>query len=98
MRSARPKFRGGGRSAKGVGMDFVFNTQDDEIEVVKDVTAKEAVANNFEMTSIPSVHPDRAISRHSRSTLLPFEPHSNLDGHRTDLSFFSLLIAILEIV
>lgn len=79
-------------------MDFVFNTQDDEIEVVPDVTAREAVANSFELASMSSVHPDRAISQHSRSTLLPFEPHSNLDGHRTDHSFFSLLIAILEIV
>lgn len=98
MRSVRPEFRGGGRSAKDVEMGVVFKMQDDEIEVVPDVTAKEAVANNFEMSSIPSVHPDSAISRHSRSTLLPFEPHSNLDGHRTDHSFFSLLIAILEIV
>ena len=45
MRSARPESRGGGRSAKGVGMDFVFKMQDDEIEVVPGFTAKEAVAN-----------------------------------------------------
>jgi hypothetical protein len=79
-------------------MNFVFELQDDKIEVVPDVTAKEAVANSFEITSISSLHPDRAIPRHSRSTLLPFEPHSNVDGHRTDHSFFSLRIAILEIV
>jgi hypothetical protein len=73
MRSVRPKFRGGGRSAKDVEMEVVFKMQDDEIEVVSDVTAKEAVAIDLGMTSIPSEHriapshgiPDRPFSRSS---------------------------------